>query len=88
MRSGPNKRGRTDSRIPDVEMKIIIEEVMYLLSLGYKEAQRTYILAGMAKAIDTFTPEQWIKLCDETLAWHCKNFYNIGKQYELSKRYP
>lgn len=81
------KRGRTDSRIPELEMQTIIEEVMYLLSLGYKASQRQHILTGIARAIDEFTPETWVKLCDETLAWHCKNFYEIGYNYELSKRF-
>jgi len=87
MKTRARTRGRTDSRTPEFEMQTIIEEVMYLISLGYKTKQKRYILSGMAIAIDSFAPEEWIKICDETLAWHCKNFYTIGWNHELSKRF-
>ena len=83
MRSG---YGRKDSRLPDVEKQIIIEETLYLLEFGYRPDDADIIKLGMAVAFDDFTPEDWISICDETLRWHCKNFYELGlKHNEISK---
>lgn len=68
-------------------MQTIVEEVLYLISLGYRAEQQKFILAGLDRAIDEFTPDDWIQICDETLGWHCRNFYNIGYKHEASKRY-
>lgn len=81
MRSG---YGRVDTRIPDVEKQIIIEETLYLLDFGYRPDDADLIKLGMSVAYDEYTPAQWIMICDETLRWHCKNFYELGlKRYEL-----
>ena len=83
MRSG---FGRIDSRLPDVEKQIILEETMYLLDFGYRPDDADLIKLGMSVAYDEFTPADWIKICDETLRWHCKNFYELGlKHYEISQ---
>jgi len=83
MRSG---YGRKDSRIPEVEKQIILEEALYLLEFGYRPDDADIIQLGMAVAFDEYTPEDWIRVCDETLRWHCKNFYDLGlKHYEISK---
>ena len=83
MRSG---FGRIDSRLPDVEKHIILEETMYLLDFGYRPDDADLIKLGMSVAYDEFTPADWIKICDETLRWHCKNFYDLGlKHYEISQ---
>lgn len=84
MRSG---FGRIDSRLPDVEKQIIIEETMYLLDFGFRPDDADLIKLGMSVAYDEFTPAQWIKICDETLRWHCKNFYELGlKHYEIFEK--
>lgn len=83
MRSG---FGRIDSRIPDVEKQIILEETMYLLDFGYRPDDADLIKLGMSVAYDKFTSADWIRICDETLRWHCKNFYELGlKHYEISQ---
>ena len=83
MRSG---FGRIDSRLPDVEKQIILEETLYLLDFGYRPDDADLIKLGMSVAYDEFTPADWIKICDETLRWHCKNFYELGlKHYEISQ---
>ena len=85
MRSG---YGRTDSRLPEVEKQIILEETLYLLDFGYRPDDAEIIKAGMAVAFDEFTPADWIKICDETLRWHCANFYKLGiKHYEGAEKH-
>lgn len=71
-------RGRFESRVPSEEMKIIVEETMYLLSLGFQKKRQNTIMAGIQIAIDKFDDQTWINMSDETLRWHCKNFYEIG----------
>jgi hypothetical protein len=83
MRSG---YGRKDSRIPEVEKQIILEETLYLLEFGFRADDADIIQLGMVEAFDNYTPADWIRICDETLRWHCKNFYELGLQhYEIFK---
>lgn len=79
--------GRTDYRIPDVEKQIILEETQYLLDFGYRADDADIIKLGMRIAAKTFEPKDWISISDETLRWHCKNFYTIGFNYALAKEH-
>ena len=79
--------GRRDSRTSDFEMQIITEETEYLISLGCDTKVKRYIMSGIKIAKQTFAPEDWINISDETLRWHCKNFYDIGKNHELANKY-
>lgn len=58
---------------------MIIEESMYLVSLGYKEDKLNAIISGIEIAVETYGPGQWISICEKTLRWHIKNFYMLGK---------
>ena len=78
----PKGRGRYESRVPKEEMKIIIEETIYLLSLGFQKKRQRLIIAGIEHAMETFDDQLWINIADETLRWHCKNFYEIGLENE------
>lgn len=77
--------GRTDYRLPEVEKQLIIEETTYLIDFGYRSADASIIKLGMQVAEETLEPDDWVKISDETLRWHCKNFYEIGMKYALSE---
>ena len=79
--------GRRDSRTSDFEMQIITEETEYLLSLGCDPKVKRYIMSGIKIAKKTFAPEDWINISDETLRWHCSNFYKIGYNHATAKTY-
>lgn len=58
--------------------QVILEEVSYLLSLGFREQDKDLILIGMNVCRDQFSDEDWAHISNETLRWHCQNFYKIG----------
>ena len=60
------------------DKQLILEEVSYLLALGFREDDKDLILLGMNVARNTYDDDYWDEIGCETLRWHCENFYRLG----------
>ena len=68
------------------EKQLILEEVSYLLALGFREKDKDLILLGMNIARNSYTDTHWDEIGCETLRWHCENFYRLGNIDRKSTR--
>ena len=69
------------------DKQLILEEVSYLLALGFREDDKDLILLGMNVARNTYDDERWDEIGCETLRWHCENFYRLGNMtYARTKK--
>ena len=60
------------------DKQLILEEVSYLLALGFREDDKDLILLGMNVARNTYDDDHWDEIGCETLRWHCENFFRLG----------
>jgi len=68
------------------DKQLILEEVSYLLALGFREDDKDLILLGMNVARNTYNDDRWDEIGCETLRWHCQNFYKLGaRTYATTK---
>jgi len=60
------------------DKQLILEEVSYLIGLGFREDDKDLILLGMNVARNTYDDDRWDEIGGETLRWHCENFFRLG----------
>ena len=62
----------------EIERDTILEEVAYLLFVGYRKDDRNRIVEGIRVAKADFSPKDWIRFSHFRLSHVVEEFYELG----------